>query len=122
MVDVVTFVVACVVDDDDDDDAEDDVESFTVENSIGTCETFCDKNAFGVLRVELSNVVVVNGGLPEALLTSCVDLNVIVDGVTNRVVEEGVGAAEKGFGIKESITPMGPSFPISVSEQASSSG
>lgn len=100
---------------------EDDGTNF-VDDSVDACDTFCDEDALGTLIVELSKVDVVNGGLPEALLTKGVELNEMVDGVTNRVVDEGVGAAEKGFGTNESTTPTGPSSPISVSVQVSSSG
>lgn len=84
-------------------------------------EVFCDGDAFGVLTVEISWLVE-NGGLPEALLTWGVVLIVIDDGVTKIVVDDGVGAAEKGFGTKESMTPIGPSSPMSASVHANSSG
>ena len=44
------------------------------------------------------------------------------EGVTKRVVEEGFGAAEKGFGTSESTTPTGPSKSISVLAHVNSSG
>lgn len=113
----VTFVVVDEVVVDEDDDA-----SF-VDDSVEICVTFCDKEAFGVLCVENSKAFVVSGGLPEVLLTKGVDVNGTVDGVTKRVVDEGVGATEKGFGTSESMTPaIGPSIPISLPWQLNSSG
>lgn len=106
-------VVACVGDNED--------VSYLFDNSVDIWDIFCDRNAFGVFGDEFSNDVVDNGGLPDDLLTSGVEVNVIVDGVTNRVVK-GVGT-EKGLGTKESMTPaIGPSNPISDSWQVSSSG
>lgn len=45
-----------------------------------------------------------------------------VEGVTKSVVDEGFGAAENGFGTRESITPTGPSKSISDSGHVNSSG
>lgn len=45
-----------------------------------------------------------------------------VEGVTKRVVDEGFGAAENGFGTRESTTPIGPSKSISDSGHVNSSG
>lgn len=93
-----------------------------VDDSAEVCVTFCDREALGVLNVELSNADVVNGGFPDDLLTRGVELIVTVDGVTKSVVDEGVGGAENGFGTRESTTPIGPSFPRSFSAQVNSSG
>ena len=72
--------------------------------------------------MELSAAVVEAGGLPDDLLTCGDEFRVTVDGVMKKVVDEGVGAAEKGFGTNESITPIGPSNPISPSGHVNSSG
>lgn len=75
---------------------------------------------FKEFAVELS--VVVDVVKAEARLPCEVRLGVIDDGVTNKVVDEGVGAAENGFGTNESMTPIGPSCPIPASLHVSSSG
>lgn len=94
---------------------DDDVADF-VDDSVDVSDTFCDGDACGVLTVELSIGVDVSGGRPDDLC------GVVVDGVTKIVVEVGVGAAENGFGTRDSTTPTGPSNPMSVSGHANSSG
>jgi hypothetical protein len=54
-------------------------------------------------------------------LVTC-ELNGIVEGVMKRVVDDGVGAAENGFGTRESMTPIGPSKLTSESAHVNSSG
>lgn len=49
-------------------------------------------------------------------------IRVVVEGVTKRVVDEGLGAAENGLGMSESISPIGPSMSISDSGHDNSSG